>query len=95
MALQSEEEFFDWLDRQHSNNQLHKALSKFHGYMRNETGIKRGVRLQYLKRMARDLNSDGSIPEDVEYSSALRKYREFRNQAEDSDQTPTEEVNDE
>ncbi len=80
MAFSTEEEFFEYLEEQHGDDQLYKALNEFHGWLRDETEIAKGVGLQYVKRLLKDLNSDGSIPEDVEYSSALRKYREFQEQ---------------
>lgn len=72
----SKEEFLKYIEK-NLDHPKHEELHKFHKHLRKE-GVDSGTILGYLRKADKFLDEEGEIRENPENSSALKKYREFR-----------------
>jgi hypothetical protein len=89
--LDAEEEFFRRVENEIGGCALLQELHDFHGYLR-DSDLGSGTIVGYLRKMYRNLNEEGQLKELAdEESNAVKKYREYRDYIEETD----DEVDDE
>ena len=78
--LNAEEEFLRRVENEIGDSALLQELHDFHGYLR-DSGIGSGTIIGYLRKMYRNLDEDGELKATAdEDCSAVKKYREYREQ---------------
>ena len=81
--LESPEKFVDWAEDQIDSDPLQQELHEFHGYLRDDN-IDSGTILGYLRAAFAFIDAEGEVIDDPEECAALRKYREFRDCADNA-----------
>ena len=89
--LDAEEEFLERVEQEVGDSPLLQELHDFHGYLRDRD-LGSGTIVGYLRKLYRNLDENGDLKATADPdSSAVKKYREYR----DSIETSTDEANDE
>ena len=82
--LDAEEEFLRRVENEIGGSALFQELHDFHGYLRG-SDLGSGTIVGYLRKMYRNLDENGDLKATADPdSSAVKKYREYRDSVDES-----------
>jgi hypothetical protein len=89
--LDAEEEFLQRVEQEIGDSPLLQELHDFHGYLR-DSDLDSGTIVGYLREMYRNLDENGDLKATADPdSSAVKKYREYQDSVEETDEEVDEE----